>query len=74
MVHSKLAVEILGRTEHHLVKQHKDNNNGYAAYNYFCECYYGDSVQNEAAYSLRSNLEIYRLTSAPNTAQYIHIL
>ena len=45
-------------TEHNLVKQHKEDMNGYAAWNNLCEWYDRDAVNNETAYSLRFKLEI----------------
>ena len=46
LVYSQVALETVGGTAHHLVKQHKDNNNGFAAWKTFCECYEGDSMKN----------------------------
>ena len=70
MVYPQLSVTDVGGTSHHLIKHHKGNNNGYAAWNALCEWYYGGAVKNETAHSLRYKLEIYCLTFASNAAQY----
>ena len=47
VVYHKSAVATIGGTEHHLVKKHEDNKDGYAAWNALCEWYYGDAAKNE---------------------------
>ena len=37
VVYSQLEVETFGGTSHQLIKQHKDNKNGYGAWNTLCE-------------------------------------
>ena len=51
-----MAVETVGGTTHHLVKQHEDDNNGYAAWKYLCEFYDEYAVSNKEYYSLVSKL------------------
>ena len=58
VVYSKIKLATVVGTEHHLVKQHKEDMNGYVAWNNLCEWYDRDAVNNETAYSLRFKLEI----------------
>ena len=56
LVYSLLAAATVGGTEHNLVKQHEDDNNGYAAWKYLCEFYDEYAVSNKEYYSLVSKL------------------
>ena len=72
VVYSQLGVATVGRTAHHLIKQHDDNKDEYGVWNALREWHDGGSVKNEIADYLRFKLEIYRLTSASKAAQYIN--
>ena len=74
VVYYQLEVATVGGTEHHLVKQHKENNYGYVAWNPLCEWYDGGAVKNEAEVSLMYKFEIYCLKSDSNASQYMNDL
>ena len=62
VVYSKLAVETVRGTAHHLIKKYEDDNNGYGACNALCEWYDGYDVKKKTEDSLRYKLESYRIT------------
>ena len=65
VIYSQLLVETVGVTSHNLIKQYKDDKNGYGAWNALCEWYDENSVKNKTENCLRSSCKSTFLHRSP---------
>jgi hypothetical protein len=72
IVYSQLAVATVDGNAHHLVKQHEDSRDGYAAWQALVEWFDGDIIKNETAEALREKLETLSLHPGVTASDYVN--
>ena len=72
IVFSQLSAATVDGNAHHLVKQHEDDDDGWAAWHSLCDWYDGEVIQSETADELRSKLEALKLGTGTSARQYIN--
>ena len=72
IVYSQLAVATVDGNAHHLVKQHEDTRDGYAAWQALVEWFDGDIIKNETAEALREKLETLSLHPGVTASDYVN--
>ena len=72
VVFSQLSVATSGGTAYHLVKQHDEDKDGYAAWQSLIKWFDGDVLKAETADTVRARLESYKLGNGTTASQYIN--
>eukprot|EP00957_Ditylum_brightwellii_P196770 14991593-Ditylum_brightwellii.AAC.1 len=72
VVFSQLSVASSGGTAYHLVKQHDEDKDGYAAWHSLIKWFDSDILKAETADTIMTRLESYKLGNGMTTSQYIN--